>query len=496
MNRVRITAARKLLTVFTLALSISACHPQAERLRTGDLLFVGSSEGAGSMDEAIVAATGNLTHVAIIQVDQTGMPWVIDATPKRGVSRYPLDSLVQANPGAAFFVKRLKDTTGVSRYVENALRFVGNSYDLSFLPDNDAFYCSELVRDAYRRPDGSYLFEAAPMNFLAPDGSLPPYWKELFERLEMPVPQGVPGTNPQDMSRSPLLEDVPLVLAASAPPVRLAGGRLFLHGEPFLILGGELANSSASSAAYMDGRDTWQTLREAGLNTVLAPVYWELLEPTEGQFDFSTVDYLLASARAHDLHLVLLWFGTWKNSMSCYVPAWVKQDFGNRFTLAENSDGTLPEILSAFDREALKADCRAFAALMRHLREKDGDTGTVLMVQVENEIGFLGDAREHGTEAEKAWEMGKERDEERFQAAAYARYAEAVARAGKQEYALPMFVNAALNSRGRKPGEYPSAGPLDHLMDIWKGGGPVHRPRVPRHLRPGVPGLGGAVPSA
>ena len=210
MNRVRITAARKLLTVFILALSISACHPQAERLRTGDLLFVGSSEGVGSMDEAIVAATGNLTHVAIIQVDKAGTPWVIDATPKRGVSRYPLDSLVQANFGAAFFVKRLKDTTGVSHFVENALRFVGNPYDLTFLPDNDAYYCSELVRDAYRRPDGSYLFNAAPMNFLAPDGSLPAYWEELFERLDMPVPQDVPGTNPQDMSLSPLLMDVPI----------------------------------------------------------------------------------------------------------------------------------------------------------------------------------------------------------------------------------------------------------------------------------------------
>ncbi len=210
MNRVRITAARKLLTVFTLALSISACHPQAERLWTGDLLFVGSSEGAGSMDEAIVAATGNLTHVAIVQVDKAGTPWVIDATPKRGVSRYPLDSLVQANSGAAFFVKRLKDTTGVSHFVENALRYIGDPYDLTFLPDNDAFYCSELVRDAYRRPDGSYLFDAAPMNFLSPDGSLPAYWEELFERLDMPVPQDVPGTNPQDMSLSPLLMDVPI----------------------------------------------------------------------------------------------------------------------------------------------------------------------------------------------------------------------------------------------------------------------------------------------
>ena len=210
MNRVRITAARKLLTVFTLALSISACHPQAERLRTGDLLFVGSSEEAGSMDEAIVAATGNLTHVAIIQVDQDEMPWVIDATPKRGVSRYPLDSLIQANPGAFFLVKRLKDTTGVSRFVKNALRFLGDPYDLTFLPDNGAYYCSELVREAYRRQDGSYLFDEKPMNFLSPEGSLPTYWEELFERLDMPVPQGILGTNPQDMSRSPLLRDIPI----------------------------------------------------------------------------------------------------------------------------------------------------------------------------------------------------------------------------------------------------------------------------------------------
>ena len=173
-----------------------------------------------------------------------------------------------------------------------------------------------------------------------------------------------------------------LGVGALAQPVRLEKGQLHLHGDPFLILGGELANSSASSADYMDASGTWQTLREAGLNTVLAPVYWELLEPEEGRFDFSTVDYLLSSARSQDLHLVLLWFGTWKNSMSCYVPAWVKRGFGKRFTLAENSDGTVPEIISAFDGEALKTDCKAFAALMRHLREVDGNTGPVLMVRV------------------------------------------------------------------------------------------------------------------
>jgi len=276
-------------------------------------------------------------------------------------------------------------------------------------------------------------------------------------------------------------------IEAGSQPVKLEGGQLLLHGEPFIILGGELANSSASSAAFMDGMDSWKTLREAGLNTVLAPVYWELTEPEEGRFDFSTVDYLLESARREDLHLVLLWFGTWKNSMSCYVPSWVKQSFGKRFTLAQNSDGRTQEIISAFDKEALEADCKAFAALMRYLREADGERGTVLMVQVENEIGFLGDAREHGPLAEKAWKRSREKDEERFQATAYARYAGAVAAAGKKEYNIPMYVNAALDSRGRKAGEYPSAGPLSHLRDIWKAEAPAIDLMSPDIYDPGFP---------
>ncbi len=278
-----------------------------------------------------------------------------------------------------------------------------------------------------------------------------------------------------------------LAFGAGAQRSSLKDGRLLLDGRPYIILGGELANSSASSAAWMDGHNTWRTLSEAGLNTVLAPVYWEIIEPREGEFSFASVDYLINSARANDLHLVLLWFGTWKNSMSCYVPAWVKQGFGKRFTLAVGSDGDTPEILSAFCKESLKADCKAFAALMRHLREVDSETGTVLMVQVENEIGFLGDEREHGKAAERAYAKSREKDGERFQAAAYARYAGAVAKAGKKEYDIPMFVNAALNSRGRKAGEYPSAGPLDHLYDIWRAEAPAIDLICPDIYDPGFP---------
>jgi len=272
---------------------------------------------------------------------------------------------------------------------------------------------------------------------------------------------------------------LPLLCAGQSVKLQKNGNttQLYLHGEPFIMLAGELANSSASSGEYMDSRNSWEYLRDCGLNTVLAPVYWELIEPEEGRFDFSSVDYLIDSARKNDLHLVLLWFGTWKNSMSCYVPSWVKKGFGKRFTLAKTTDGHTQEIISALDGNALKADCKAFASLMRHLKDRDASTGTVLMVQVENEIGMLGTAREGGSQVDRLFRKEGSDDslssQERFQGKLYARYAGAVAAAGKAEYDIPMYVNVALNSRGRKPGEYPSAGPLSHLMDIWKSEAPA-----------------------
>ena len=234
--------------------------------------------------------------------------------------------------------------------------------------------------------------------------------------------------------------------------------QLTLDGEPFLILGGELGNSEASSRAAM--RPHWEKLRAMHLNTVLAPVSWELVEPEEGHFNFATVDALLEDARAHDMRLVLLWFGTWKNSMSSYAPGWVKRDT-RRFARTLGADGKPQEIISAFSREARDADARAFAALMRHLREADGEHRTVLMVQVENEVGFLPFAKEGGNGPDLA-------ADERAMARAYARYVEAVAAAGKREYPLPMFANGAQGRPGVAPGGYPSGGPLAHLAEIWR----------------------------
>jgi len=275
--------------------------------------------------------------------------------------------------------------------------------------------------------------------------------------------------------------------AAQTPHLAWQGEarQLIVDGKPFLILGGELGNSSASHREYL--KPHWAKLKAMRLNTVLAPVSWELIEPAEGRFDWTSVDGLLADARAHDMRLVLLWFGAWKNSMSTYVPSWVKRDRA-RFPYAVSAEGRTQEILSVFSAATRDADAGAFAALMAHLREVDGKRGTVIMVQVENEIGFLPDAREHGADANAAFadrrpnaslpnpprnlnlEPWSADAEEEFTAWHYARYTEAVAAAGKKQYPLPMFVNGAQGRPGRKPGEYPSGGPLAHLMGIWRRG--------------------------
>ena len=138
------------------------------------------------------------------------------------------------------------------------------------------------------------------------------------------------------------------------------------------------------------------------LNTILAPVYWELLEPSEGKFDFTLVDSLIADARHRDLKLVLLWFGSWKNSMSCYAPEWIKLN-QQKFERAKDSKGRPLEILSAFNKINLAADMSAFAALMKHIARVDSVENTVIMVQVENEIGMLTEAREYTAAASLAF---------------------------------------------------------------------------------------------
>ena len=288
--------------------------------------------------------------------------------------------------------------------------------------------------------------------------------------------------------------------------------QLMVDGKPFLVLGGELSNTVSSDTDRM--KVVWPLLAgKVHMNTVLTGVSWDWIEPEEGKYDFRLVDQLVESARQNNVRIVWLWFASWKNGLSSFAPAWVKaaQD---RFPRTQIRGGKTIEVLSTLSRNNVQADARAFAALMRHTREVD-QTRRVVMVQLENEVGVLGDARDRSPAASDAfakpvpkklmdylakhkqdllpefkqvwdaagsrtsgtWEevFGKgAKADEIFMGWNYARYINAVAEAGKKEYAIPMFVNAwIVQPEDKGPGDYPSGGPQDHMHDVWRAGAPL-----------------------
>jgi len=284
----------------------------------------------------------------------------------------------------------------------------------------------------------------------------------------------------------------------------LCATMLAIAQTEFPILGGELSNSAATSVEDID--EVMPRMKTLGLNTVLVPAYWELMEPVEGKFDFTLIDRTILQARKLQLKVVFLWFGAWKNSMSCYAPSWFKQDV-KRFPRAKTAQGKPLEIASCFSEQVFQADNKAFEALVKHISETGSDV--VQMIQVENEIGMLEDARDHSSMAEAIYKKGvphelisylsknkkslhpwlKQRvnfsgkswtevfgddiyTDEIFMAYYYAKYVGRLCETARRYTQMPLYVNAAMNSRGRKPGQYPSAGPLAHLIDLWHCGAP------------------------
>jgi beta-galactosidase GanA len=279
--------------------------------------------------------------------------------------------------------------------------------------------------------------------------------------------------------------------AAQMPRVVEKDGRwaLMVDGAPYLMLADQVNNSSAWPELLPE---VWPAVDRLHANTVEMPVYWEQMEPAQGRFDFSVVDALLAGARQHKVHLVLLWFGTWKNGAPHYVPEWVKRDPA-KYPRVVAANGTVRDTMSPFGEATLEADKTAFRALMQHLKSSD-PRHTVLMVQVENEINAYGSARDYSPEATKLFDgqaptelvtalhkspgtwtevFGAEA-ENTFQAWSIARYVEQVAKAGKAEYALPLYLNHSLEDPLRAPREGRLAWPAmtDHVLDIWKATAP------------------------
>jgi beta-galactosidase GanA len=307
-----------------------------------------------------------------------------------------------------------------------------------------------------------------------------------------------------------LQSPVSFAQANTAPHLEKRGAatQLIVDGKPFLILGGELHNSSSSNLDYM--QPLWPQLAAMGLNTVVTPLSWELIEPTEGNFDFALVDGLLSQARQSHQRIVFLWLASWKNGMSSYAPVWVKQDT-RRFPRVVVK-GREIELLSPAVSATQQADARAFTALMQHIEQTDSRDHTVLMMQVENEVGVLGDSRDRSASADRAfaspvpaeltrylkahhdtlyprlrdlWDANgaktsgtwpevfgnTARADEIFMAWQYARFIHAVAAQGKSAYEIPMYVNTWLGGDDSTPGSYPSGGPEPWVIDIWRAAG-------------------------
>ena len=290
---------------------------------------------------------------------------------------------------------------------------------------------------------------------------------------------------------------------------------LYVQGEPFIALAGEVHNSDSSSPAYMEG--IYKIADDLGMNTLLMPVTWEMVEPREDVFDFSVPQKLILQARKWNKKIVFLWFGSWKNAEMMYAPEWVKKDL-TRFTRAQIEKGknkagrpiskNMPykvpyTTISYLCEEAMKADRKAFARLMQFIREMDEADNTVIAVQVENETGLLGAAREVSDQADELFESAVPAEfaaymrahtetmvpdvkqaveggspagtwkevfgscaEEIFSAYHVASFVEYVAKAGKEVYPLPLLANCWLD-KGQEPGMYPSGGPVSRVHEVW-----------------------------
>lgn len=287
--------------------------------------------------------------------------------------------------------------------------------------------------------------------------------------------------------------------------------QLIVDDKPFLILGGEVSNTASSSLDYMN--TVLPNLKKMNFNTVLIAVAWAWVEPEEGKFDFSLVDGLLKEAEENNLKVVFLWFGSWKNGISSFVPDWVKAD-QKRFPRVQVKSGKSIEVLSTLSDTNKEYDTRAYSAFMRHIREVDSEKNTVLMIQLQNEVGVLGDSRDRSIQANEAFakavpgelmeyllknkdtllpELGKVWEttgykaegsweevfgttpatDEIFMAWNYSRYMDEMAAAGKAEYPLPVFTNTwIVQPQDKVPGDYPSGGPEPLTLEIWRAGAP------------------------
>ena len=288
--------------------------------------------------------------------------------------------------------------------------------------------------------------------------------------------------------------------AGTMPVIIEKNGRhaLLVDGKPFFMLGGQAHNSSGWPGMMPQ---VWQAVEVMHLNALEIPIYWEQVEAQQGHFDFSVIDTLLSQSRGHKVHLVLLWFATWKNGSNHYIPGWMKRD-ALKYPNVTGRNGQPIDSPSPVIMATMEADIKAFTAVMGHLKQADVQH-TVIMVQVENESGTWDSVRDYSAAAQKLFEENVpsallnpgvlkalnvpvvaggswqkvfgDRADEYFHAWYVASYIGKVAAAGKAVYPLPLYTNAALRDPLTNPmaAEYESGGPTDNVIPIWKVAAPA-----------------------
>jgi len=288
--------------------------------------------------------------------------------------------------------------------------------------------------------------------------------------------------------------------SGTIPKIIEKNGRhaFLVDGQPFIMLGGQAHNSSGWPGMLPQ---VWFAVKTMNANTLEVPIYWEQIEAQTGKFDFSLVDTLVKQGREHNVHLVLLWFATWKNGSNHYMPEWMKREAG-KYPNITGRNGQPVDSPSPHTQAAMEADAKAFAAVMGYLKKSDPQH-TVIMVQVENEPGSWGSVRDYSAEAQKLFEgqvpaellkpevlkalnkpvvskgtwievFGDNADEY-FHAWSVAHYIGYIGAAGKAVYPLPLYVNAALRDPIKNPpaNTYESGGATDNVLLIWKVAAPA-----------------------
>ncbi|MDD2634183.1 MAG: YiiX/YebB-like N1pC/P60 family cysteine hydrolase [Bacteroidales bacterium] len=204
-----------LILFLLFALQITSCKQGTYIPQSGDLLF--QVNATSDFTDAIINTTGDdnaisFSHVGIVCLENNET-FIIEATPNLGVQKVSLQDFLDAsahdeNRNPLVIAYRLKPEIETQNPIDIATTYLGMPYDSVFLPDNNAIYCSELIYKSYLSPNGKEVFTAIPMSFSDTSGQIDPYWVQYFEKLKLTVPEGVMGTNPNDLSKDEILEYV------------------------------------------------------------------------------------------------------------------------------------------------------------------------------------------------------------------------------------------------------------------------------------------------